>query len=895
MDEQNLIIHKIFSGIVSRFPDSIALGIKKEDLWQTFTYKKLETDSLKIAAFLIKQGFKKDDHIALILENRPEWAIIYLGIMYAGLTCVPLDPELSRQELYNLVMDSACEAIFSSFDIFTQKIKPDLQERPIKNIVLDAPEPKNENFISFSDILNTEPDETILPEVCPDDTASLIYTSGTTAEPKGVLLTHKNICSNFRSIEKLNIVFTCDNFLSVLPLYHTYAFTVTLITPLFLGATVTYFNLKIKPQELNSIIKEAKVTILTGVPQIFSMLHKAIFDKIKKIPSILVPLIFPFIRSKVRNYFGKSLRLLVSGGARLQPRIGRDLSKLGFKLIEGFGLTETSPIVTLNPPERIKFGSVGKPIPDVQIKIFEPDKFGIGEVLIKGPNVMKGYFKRPDLTSQVIKNGWFYSGDLGSIDKQGYLFLTGRIKDVIVLSSGKNIYPEELEEYFSRSPFIKEICILSKTEERFGHAVDSLYAVVVPNLEYFRQKDVKDIRGKIRWELENLAKELPAYKHIMGLVVTKEELPRTALKKIKRYQVKEKYFEQKICPEELKETVLSEEEARILEKDISKKVINYLSSQLNKPVCLDSHLEIDLGIDSLSRLELQLGLESHLSLKLPDEVSSGFSTVRDVIMALSEIIEKRKLLPQEGKITQKDWSQLLNDLPEEKILKKIKLENSFLEKFITWLLKSIFLFIFRIFWLLRIKGRDNLPSSGPYIICPNHASYLDGFIVSVSLKYSLAVNTFFLGYSDILEHPLISWAIKLTRLIPLDPNNRLTEAMQTVSFVLRHKKIACIFPEGRRSVDERIGEFKKGVGILVKELGMPVVPAYIEGSHRSWPRTSRSPRLHPVKIIFGRPVTGQELINRMRAKGITDDYEAITQGLREEVVSLARMTTSGRR
>lgn len=229
---------------------------------------------------------------------------------------------------------------------------------------------------------------------------------------------------------------------------------------------------------------------------------------------------------------------MVSGGAKLSIQIALDFYGLGFKLIEGYGLTETSPVVTLNLAKNLKFGSVGKPIPDVGIKIHNPDKSGVGEVLIKGPNVMQGYFKQPELTSEVIKEGWFYSGDLGYLDREGYLYLVGREKEIIVLGSGKNIYPEELEEYYGQSPYIKEMCILERIEERFGSTIESLYAIVVPDLEYFRKMNVTDIRGKIRWELENLGKGLSPYRHIMGFTITKDELPRTPLKKLKRYQVR---------------------------------------------------------------------------------------------------------------------------------------------------------------------------------------------------------------------------------------------------------------------------------------------------------------------------------------------------------------------
>jgi long-chain acyl-CoA synthetase len=884
---ENLVIPELFSQAVSEFPDKVALQIKRDNQWQRLTYKDLEERSLKLATFLIKEGFKKGDTASLILENRPEWAIIYLGIIQAGLACVPLDPQLNQQEIKNLIIDSAAKIAFCSYGIFIKKIKPALKDTSIKIVVLDMPVSEHENVVDISILKDIREDRNLLPQILPQDIASLIYTSGTTAEPKGVLLSHANICSNFQSIAELGICSPADNTISILPLFHTYAFMVTLITPLFLRATVTY-ALSFKSQEINQILEEANITVLVGVPQLFSMLHKAIFERVKKIPFLFFPLALLFTRIKVRRKW-PNLRLLVSGGARLEPKVGRDLSKiLGIKLIEGYGLTETSPVVTLNPPQKIKWGSVGKPIPDVQIKIFSPDREGIGQVLITGPNVMQGYFKHPEWTQEVIKERWFYSGDLGYIDSEGYLFLVGREKEVIVLSSGKNIYPEELEGHYSKSPYIKEICILARQEKKFGRPIESLHAIIVPNLEYFQQRNETNIRGKIRWELENLGKNLPPYKHIMGFTITKEELPRTALKKIKRYQVREEYLKERVRYD-IKETGFSEEDLKILSKDVAKKIIHYLHNQLKKPVYLDSHLEIDLGIDSLSRVELGLGLQELLSVNIPDNVLYTVSTVKDVIMKISEIIEKAKQ-PEiyETKVTREDtWSQILREPPKEEILKKIRIEVRLLDLLFTWLFKNLFSFIFRICWLLKTRGKEHLPKKGPFIICPNHASYLDGFIVFCGLPLKLALNSYFLGYSAIFEHPLIRWAIKLARLIPIDPNVHLTDAMQAVSAVISQKKIVCIFPEGHRSIDESTREFKKGVGILIKELDIPVVPVYIKGSHQSWPRTSRLPRFYPLKIIFGRPFLAKKLLEKRKDESTLDDYEIIARRLREEVVKLA--------
>lgn len=894
MDTQRLVIQEIFQETAKRFPEKVALQSKKDSGWQKLTYQELDGLALRIARFLINEGFQKGGPVGIILENRPEWVQIFLGVMYAGLIAVPLDPALSQQELKNLLLDSGARIIFCSHDTFAKKVSPELHGQLAKIIILDSPVTRPEDLVSFSEIGAAATADAVLPKVEPQDVALLFYTSGTTGTPKGVLLTHKNICSNFFSIKQTGIYFSSDNTLSILPFYHTYAFMATLIVPLLMGSKITFLGLSFKPQELIQVIKETEITLLVGVPHFFVLIHKAMLERLKKIPFILRP----FFKIGLGRYLGRSLRFMASGGARLDPRVCRDLNRWGVKLIEGYGLTETSPVVTLNPLQKIKYGSAGKALPDVQVKIISPDKSGIGRVAVRGANVMQGYFKQPELTAQVIKDGWFYTKDLGYLDKEGYLFLTGREEELIVLSSGKNIYPEELEAYYGVSPYIKEMCILEKFEEKFGHRMESLHAVIVPNLEYFRSRNEANIREKIRWELDNLSRNLPAYAHIMGFTVTKDGFVRTALGKIKRFEVRQRYLEVKAPKAKTQEAAFSEEDSRLLEEPAAQKIIKYISAELKKSAYLDSHLELDLGIDSLTRVELGLGLENLFSLKIPEDILYSVSTVKEVILRIRELINQptqaglgaaksgalaTPIWPGAGPI--KTWSQILEELPSGETLEKIKIEPSFPNKLATWAFKVFFLSIFKIFWLLGTEGKENLPKDGPYLICPNHASYLDGLIIFSSLPLNLALKTYFIGYSAIFEHPLIRWAIKASRLIPIDPNVNLTQALQAVAFVLRQKRIACIFPEGMRAIDEQVGEFKKGIGVLIKELDIPVVPVYIKGSHRSWPRTFRFPRLCRIKVIFGKPCTWKEL-KQENQEAAADDYEAIAKALRQMVMRL---------
>jgi long-chain acyl-CoA synthetase len=312
--------------------------------------------------------------------------------------------------------------------------------------------------------------------------------------------------------------------------------------------------------------------------------------------------------------------------------------------------------------------------------------------------------------------------------------------------------------------------------------------------------------------------------------------------------------------------------------------MQYIAKEVNKPVYLDSHLEIDLGIDSLGRVELGLGLEALFKIKIPDELLYSISTIRDVIINLENLIESK--MPIAEKAREEGWPEILSAAPPKQIMEKIKIGFGIYESSITWLFNKAFLFIFRLFWFLRIEGRENLPYSGPYLICPNHASYLDGLFIFSSLPFEISMNTYFLGYQHIFEHPLLGWSNRVARFISIDVSSHLTEAMQAVAYVLGCKKMICIFPEGMRSIDTEVKEFKKGVGILMKELAIPVVPVCIQGSHGSWPRGSRFPRPYPVKVIFGRPFNWEELKKEGARLGARDDYEAISLGLRQEVVRL---------
>ena len=865
-------------------PDAVACQIKEGNVYQTLTYARLYELSLRFAALLKQEGLAKGERAAILLENSHLWPAIYFGIMASGATAVPIDPKLIPYEVNNVLRDSGAKILFSSSELYG------VLETRLKNILSF----KKAFLCPFREIDTLRPEE-ISVENNPQDIASILYTSGTTASPKGVMLTHKNFSSDFESIFGLKIILPRDNIIALLPLHHSYPFMVTLITPLFTGAKITFLN-SLKSEDLLKCCEETSATILVGVPQLYHLLHKAIFEKIPN-PLILLPILKTLnlarqglglnlnkiLLKKLHQKFGSSLRFFASGGARLDPKVGYELTLLGFTILEGYGLTETSPVVTFNPLRRVRIGSVGPPIPEVKIKINNPNNENIGEVLIQGPNVMKGYYKKPKETLEVLKEGWFHSGDLGFIDKKGYLHITGRSKEIIVLSSGKNIYPEEIETHYLKSPYIKEMCVLETTSA----GLSSLCAVIFPNIDYFRKTREINIQGKIRWILENLSKELPSYKRIMGFTIAKEELPKTRLGKLKRYAIKAHHSSTFNVPgteagRPKKETASAEED--LPQKPLTAEILKLLSQQLKARVSLNDHLELDLGIDSLSRVELAIAFEKKFNITIPDADFSEIFTVQELIAKIGSLlnINQEKRTPH----LQPAWSQIIQKEPKQEILNKINLYPGIADKIICFLLLNLTLLVLKIFWRLEIKGKENLPLGKPFILCPNHASYLDGFVAAASVGIRRELNLFFLGYSVYFRHPLVKWAVKTARLIAVDPAVNLTEAMQASSYVLRNKKSLCVFPEGERSIDDQVKPFKKGAGVLIKETSALVVPCYIQGSHYSWPRGKAFPRPYPIKIIFGKPCTQEEL--KEAGVKITggDEYEAIAAALREKVISL---------
>jgi long-chain acyl-CoA synthetase len=881
-------IPEVFLSSAEKYRDKTAFNYFDGE-WKHINYGELMQAVKSIASHLIKSGIKKGDRLAIISENRPEWCMAYLAVSMSGVIAVPVDVQLGPDEIRNLLADSETKLVFHSMkteDNVRKAVEEDLQSASLINF--DSP--------VFGDICRTA-EVRNYPEISGEDIASIIYTSGTTGVPKGVMLTHDNFCSDAEALIKAGILMPDDSVIGVLPLHHTYPFMGNLFMPVFLGIPVT-FPQSLKGTDIMDAMREQGVTILVSVPQLLELIRNGIFNKIKKLPGLLPKIMFFLLSAcgKLRRTFninagkiifrsvhralGRKFRFSACGGARLDPQVMKDLEALGLTILEGYGLTETSPVVAFNPIDNRKPGSVGKPLPSAEIKIVDPEKhietavMEVGEIAIKGPMVMKGYYKNPQATEQVLKNGWFYSGDLGYLDNDGYLFITGRSKEVIVLSSGKNIYPDEVEKRFLTIPLIKEICVMGAEGE---DGAESLQALVVPDFEFAKKEKVGNLYEALKWEINKVSARLPQYMRLKGYALYPEPLPRTPLGKLRRFMIKDLA---KIKSEKLK---LKSADKDLLQDEVGRNVVECIKPLLKQesPVQVSDNLELDLGLDSLAKIELVVALEKAFSKKLPETFISEVQTVEELIARVKEFGAGGT-----GSVVKRPaWQDILMTEPSADERKNIGLRHNYLARLIIFTGLSMVKMVSKTFFRLKTEGLENIPEKGPYIITPNHASYLDAFVVVSAMPIPLFKDLYILGIKKYFTGIFGESFAALANVIPIDQEMYLNKALQMSSYVLRNGKSLLVFPEGGRSFDGELMEFKKGVGILAIELDMPVIPTYIYGSYKALPRRAKWPKFPEIKVKFGKPVYPRDIDMAKKPEGM-DVYQFFVNEVRERVRKL---------
>ena len=540
-----LLHEKIFL-TCRKAPDKTALK-SSEYADNFFTYKDIEKVTPRIASLLENKGVKLQGKVGLLAENRPEWGIAYLSILCAGGVVVPFDPALKPAELANLLKLSKINWLFISEKMSSQLGQTiDFTGNNIETILLDnirnLPDEKSK-FYSCR-------------EITPESPAVLIYTSGTTGDPKAVVLTHRNLIANLDGIAEAIRFYPDDTFLSLLPLFHTFEATCGFLVPLTQGLTVVYAR-SLKSKDIINDVKEYSVTFIVGVPLLFEKMYQTMIRRIGKLQLLnRIIISISYTICKIGWFFGikagkllfkklrvkaglNTVRIFVSGGAPLPAVIAEWFNLIGFEFLEGYGLTECAPVVSVNCNNNIRFGSVGPPLPNVEIKIDKPSPEGIGEILVRAESTTPGYLDNPDATKELLKEGWLYTGDLGIMEK-GCLYIKGRAKNLIVSGGGKNIYPEELESIICHSRYILEALVLGRKRPEESH--ESIFAIIVPDMEQFKaegiaespEADLDKIRLVIKAEIDRANSGLSNYKRIINYEIRFDELEKTSTKKIKR-------------------------------------------------------------------------------------------------------------------------------------------------------------------------------------------------------------------------------------------------------------------------------------------------------------------------------------------------------------------------
>jgi long-chain acyl-CoA synthetase len=531
---------ELFETSAKRYSTRVAMRIERDGEREQYTYADIQELAVRAAAFFASQGVKPADRVLLASHNAPEWGISYFGVLKAGATCVPVDPESSTDELVNFTRASGATGIVIGEKADAEHA--DLREKLIE-AGLDARIWRYSEIFELTDSATEDERIALLPpRVSPNTVASLIFTSGTTGQPKGVMLSHKNLTNMVSMLASVFEMDTGDGILSVLPLYHTFEFSTGFLTPLSRGTQITYLP-ELNGEELARAIKSGHVTGMVGVPALWELLHRRIMSRLRdngewvgsaaealmrlnswlrdKTPLNLGQIIF----RPIHTGLGGQIRYLISGGSALNERVKRDMHGLGFTILEGYGLTEASPVLTVTRPQNaLNATSVGKPLPGVEVRILDANASGIGEVIARGPNVMLGYYRNEQATQSAISGRWLHTGDLGRLDDEGNLYLVGRSKEIIVDTNGKNVYPDEIEELYKDSPFINELGVVGLAEG-IGEKVACL---VVPDYDSDISLQRDEVHRRIENHFREISSQLPFYKRVKALYFTDTELPRTA-------------------------------------------------------------------------------------------------------------------------------------------------------------------------------------------------------------------------------------------------------------------------------------------------------------------------------------------------------------------------------
>ena len=877
-------------------PDKIALQMKRNGEWVRYSYRQLYEVSRQVAFVLWERGYRKGDRVILFAENQPEWGIAYLAAVQIGVVVVPIDPQTAEGEIFALTEYTEAKGILTSeagvARLHNAQTKPGAEAESLEFLDINRfcqpfGSEQAENSVPTKSELPAVPDQFPNVDIDPDTVASIIFTMGTTVDPRGAMLSHRGFIANVMAVSQALPPEDTDRFLSVLPLYHALGFSCNFLMSIYAGTTVTYTN-SLRPTTILAIMRETKITVLIGVPRLFQLLYDAIKRYVVQSPEAMEAPLAPEVVEEIQAALGGHIRVLVSGGAALPDEIYDLFMELGLTIYQGYGITEASPVLSVNPHHKSKRSSVGPAVQGVQLQIINPDEAGVGEIVAHSPSLMQGYYRNQAVTGQVIRDGLLHTGDLGYFDEEGYLYLTGRSKDVIVSGAGKNIYPVELEALYRHSSLISEICVVGMSTDNMFEAA---HAVIVPVCD--DNRDRAEVEKAIHQHIQECAQDLPTYQHIQTVHFWDTELPKTSDAVINRQRVKEILQEQlsqqtQVAPRpdpvkgsldvDGNEGALKLTMATDTASGVEEVIISELSRLARLPadqIHLNSNLGTELGLDSMARVELLLLLESRLQRSIPDELIAKIQTVGDVTETVKALQSEATPPPIDEEISahieQSESSHLSTTLAG-------------LFRFSVWA-------IYRYYFSIKCSGLENLPREQPYIIAANHSSHLDTLAVMTVLGDEFKRLRVLAAKDYWFSTRFKSWfSGELLKFVPFDRHANFLQGLRISQEVLKQDECLLIYPEGTRSVTGELQPFKPGLGLLAYESGSPIIPAYIDGTYHALPKGKNLPRKSRIQVIFGKPIvpsSGHEVGEMDAASGLEHEtYRKLADAVRSEIEAL---------
>ena len=777
---------------------------------------------------------EKDDFGLILMENRPEWIYTYFALWDRKAVPIALDSTSNSKEILYVLEDSGPKFIICS----------DETEKNVKEAVsiYDKGQVVIINVDSHSidenkmEIIKKDDFELENPEG--DSIATMLYTSGTTGSPKGVMLTFNNLSSELEGLEKKNLLEPSDQILALLPFHHVLPLTATVLIILKYQASIVFVK-KIASKEILEALDKNNVTALVGVPRVFKLFYDGIKQQIdSKFITRTIYKLMTKIKSfkirrkvfvKVHEKFGGELTFIVSGGAKLDPEIGEFYETLGIYVQEGYGLTETSPVIAVNTRKERKIGTVGKKLDNIEAKIVDE------ELWVKGPIVMKGYYNKPEKTAEVItEDGWFKTGDLASIDDEGYITIRGRRNSMIVLSNGKNIDPEKLENKVieKSKKLIKELGV-------FGHN-DKLVAIIVPDLLECRKQGITNIKAYIKNIVEDYNLTVHNYEKILDYKLYEEELPKTRVGKLRRFMLPELYLKTNVKKKKVEEP---DNEVYRLLKDYIKKLKGIEAQP-------EENLELEIGMDSLDIVEFFAYVENSFGIQLDEEKFSEISNLK----SLSEYINEKATKIESGEV---DWKKIIEAAPpvEEK------------NRWATRVLRPLFDLTIKLYFRLKRVDRDKL-SDKPQIFVSNHQSFIDSLVLGSLLPAGILYNTVFLAIDWYFKKGILKLLVSHGNVVLIDINKNIKKSVEEIAANVKAGKNVLIFPEGARTKDGKVAEFKKVFAIIAKELNVDVQCLGIKGAFEAYSRYMKFPKPKKIEVAvlekFKPEGTYDEIVEKAR-------------------------------